>query len=128
MKRPALFVLRCGLLGAGMLSFLLTVGCPNAAPVKPVKVLDIGIRGGRFDITIQNRGSPEAAGITVDVYINEEPPLGFKKQIVFPELGGTAVAYLDGFSKSDGTQFNPNHSVTTVWIGGNGYTFTRHGR
>lgn len=109
------------------LAVMFSTGCSGNAFSASKKTLDVTVTGGRFEVVIENKGSPEAAGKQIELYINEVTPDGYKQSIDFPRLGESINVHLDLFAKQDGTKFNPKNAVKDLWIGGNGYAFTRHG-
>ena len=127
MNKYRLYVSRLLLFMMGLTSVIMTMGCPNSASSKG-KTLNVVYTLDRFDITIENKNSMEAAGATVDVYLNEGPPGGFKHEIEFPAFGRTVTLHLDTFAKADGTKFNPNTPITDIWIGGGHYAYDHQTR
>ena len=60
----------------------------------------------------------------VSVYINGEPPSGFKCSLTNLAAGGTATLELNKFVKDSGGQFKTSSmTVTQIWIGGSGFKY-----
>jgi hypothetical protein len=102
---------------------MLSTACSGSAGGK---TLDPRFIPGKFDITVINHGSPEAAGKEMSIHLNGEPPAGFKGNFTFPAHRENVLVHLDELVNEDGKRFNPTEPITALWIGGSGYQFTNY--
>ena len=60
----------------------------------------------------------------MEVYINGEPPTGFKYSMTNLPAGGTATLELNRFMKDGGVAFKTSSTVIKqIWIGGSGFKY-----
>jgi hypothetical protein len=92
------------------------------------KTLAIEVRWDFDTVRIKNIGSPDAAGKTISVYLNDTPPFTFKATLRFPTLGQTSDIPLSVFvRRKDGVRLDPRaRAVTEAWVGGAGYDYVQY--
>ncbi len=111
---------------AGLAAGLLVISATACSGSAGAKSLDPRFIPGKFDLTIINFGSPEAAGKEFDIHLNGEPPAGFKGSFTFPAYRQNVLVHLDELVNEDGKRFNPTEPITALWIGGSGYQFANY--
>jgi hypothetical protein len=107
---------------------LTTLGCSGSSASNTSKRLNLKFMPGKFDLTIINDGSPDAAGKTFDVFVNGNPPAGFKGSFIMPAIGQNVTVHLDELADDNGVRFNPAQKMTALWIGGSGYAMNNFAR
>ncbi len=60
----------------------------------------------------------------IDIFINGDPPSGFKYSLTNLTAGGTATLDLNKFAKDGGGQFKTSSmTIKQIWIGGGGFKY-----
>lgn len=128
--KPRSHKVRNALLLGGLL-LLIVIAALNSpsTPSSSTNTLHVTVRNSMSAIEITNKGSAEAEGQEVIVYINGSPPFTYKATATMPPLGQSVRIPLITFTEKDGTRFNPiATAVTVVWVGGGGYDYVNFGQ
>jgi hypothetical protein len=109
-----------GLLGA--VAWLVDARHPDKhAP----RLVAVDIAYSDIDLRLQNQGS--ADWTTAIVYINGDPPNGFKHTVAAPKVGSAVTIPFAAFVDASGRRFDPTMTrLKNVWVGGKGYDFQGH--
>jgi hypothetical protein len=102
----------------------------SPAPVAPrvLRTLNVTVGWTATIVRITNN-SPDAVGQPMEIYLNGDPPFGFRADTTVPPQGLFVVVPLRQFVNRDGDRFNPvTQGVTVAWVGGGGYDFQSYGR
>jgi hypothetical protein len=100
---------------------------PGAKPSE-LNTLKVSVAWSASAVEITNKGSKEAAGHQMTVYINGTPPFAFEAEAPVPTLGESVRIPLMSFVKT-GERFNPvTQAVYVAWVGGHGYDYCSFGK
>lgn len=110
------------ILGLGAFAFIGAAlsSTDTATPSKGTLAVKVGVTTTELEVT--NVGAP--AGAELVVYLNGNPPTGYKAVSTVPAVGTSTRLRLADFVSKDGARFMPlAQGVTVVWVGGGGYDY-----
>lgn len=82
----------------------------------------ITVRSSATDVTITNTGTADWP--VVELYLNGDPPDGWKLRATAPAVGQSHTYLFGSFTTKDGRRFNPlSHQAQNLWVGGGGKDF-----
>ena len=101
---------------------------PAPAPARVLRTLNV-IVGWNATVVRVTNNSPNAVGQPMELYVNGDPPFGFRADTTVPPQGQTVVVPLFQFVNREGDRFNPvNRAVKVLWVGGGAYDFQSYGK
>ncbi len=95
---------------------------------RPLRTLNVDVSWSATIVRITNNG-PDGGGGPMEIYVNGDPPFGFRADSTVPPQGQAVVVPLFQFVNREGDRFNPvNRAVKVLWVGGGGYDFQSYGK
>jgi len=116
-------IIACSLTGIVLAGALVFVIAPwnKSAPPKP-EVVHAKFGFSNKFIMVHNEDPFDWPAVSI--YINGEPPSGFKYSLTNLAAGGTATLELNKFTRDGGGQFKTSSMIITqIWIGGSGFKY-----